>query len=456
MSAGRAPTSQRWTERRLKSYNSVMAWNSPTIRLLCSLRVVVLWGACWLSAVPVIAQAPERAAGSGGSLEPAVDADLERRIGTLIQQLGNREFVTREQATSRLIEIGLPALVPLRNNAQHVDREIRYRCERILEIVLESDRVRRLEALSSGRISPDELQLPGWGRFRKRFDDSEESRQLYAQMLDQEWVFLAAMFGADDEASQVGPRREGGSRLVVTGLGMGELLEERLQYLARVVRRDVTRGSIAAMLFAAIEAVDRHDGADAANVAVSMNAASISYLQSMCYAPTIANAMKDETGVLRRMVGQWVLQPASAGGGYQNLTIAIRYQLKEGLVVAERVLAQEGLSPYIKSQAIRSFAEIGDTSHRAYLEKLLDDTTTVAVANVNPKQALKTQTQIRDVALAAILFHQGQDLKEFGFPYARRSGSFYQTNSLGFASDEEREQVFRRWAEFRNRGEKGW
>ena len=125
----------------------------------------------------------------------AVDPLLQAEVKLLVDQLGHGEFARREVATNRLLEIGTLALGQLERGQQHVDREVRYRCERIVARVNLERRRRRLAAFLVYQDSAQEDELPGWSRFRQLVGDKAVTREMFAKMLSSEWDLLARLDG---------------------------------------------------------------------------------------------------------------------------------------------------------------------------------------------------------------------------------------------------------------------
>jgi HEAT repeat protein len=65
----------------------------------------------------------------------ALKPGLAEEIKTLIRQLGDDNFKTRENASQRLQELGRPAIPALREAARDPDAEVRQRATRIIEAV---------------------------------------------------------------------------------------------------------------------------------------------------------------------------------------------------------------------------------------------------------------------------------------------------------------------------------
>lgn len=60
------------------------------------------------------------------------------------------------------------------------------------------------------------------------------------------------------------------------------------------------------------------------------------------------------------------------------------------------------------------------------------------------------QTQIRDVALAAVLIMKKQDPKKFGFERIQQHHtSVLVTSTVGFENDEKRNKVIAKWKKFK-------
>jgi hypothetical protein len=348
--------------------------------------------------------------------EPPLSPDPSVRAARLVDLLGDEEFAARERAMSELIEIGWPAKAALRQGRQHADREIRYRCERILSMIDELDFHRRLTAFAAGR--DDQHGLPGWDRYRDAFGNDGEARALFVEMQKAEPEIM---------------------RAIEDGQGVAKAIEVRcahLQQLQRATRQPVSLGSLAAMLFAIGDQ----------EVELGMEAGSA--LGSFCYQSELQNAMNDpaKRRILGRLLGQWIKR-GDGWTAYQALTLAMRFDLQEGLIPAQKVLENPADQPYIRQNGILAIAKLGDERHVPLLEALLDDDSRCASQRVNDATY---ETQIRDVALAALLIMKQQDPEEFGFDrMIRNEMNVFITNTVGFQDDQQREAALAKWKDFR-------
>jgi hypothetical protein len=371
-----------------------------------------------LVCVALFAQSDLSAASLKDETATGGDEGIYNRAVALVQQLGAEHFAARERATSELIKMGLPGRKALEQGRGHADREIRYRCKRILSIVEELDFQRRLAGFAAGR-NGGEYDLPGWTRYRGLFGDDGDARKLFVEMQKAEAGLM--------EAIENGPE------------GVGKVVDVRcleLQQSQRVLRQSISLGSIASLLFAA--------GDDN----VHLNLQSESILSSLCHQSELRNAMLDTSKkkFVEKMLGAWIKR-GDGWTAYQSLSLAMQYDLKEGLVPAAKALENPGSQPYVRQNAILAIAKLGDDSHIALLESALDDKSRCATQRIKD---VTYQTQIRDVALAAVLIMKKQDPKKFGFDRIQQhSTNVLVTSTVGFENDEKRNKTFAKWKEFK-------
>jgi hypothetical protein len=364
----------------------------------------------------------------GAELNSAEDTQRDEatavyaEAAALARQLGDERFATRESATARLIQLGRSAKPALEEGRTDADREIRYRCARILSIIEELDFQRRLAAFAAGRTD-GESDLPGWKRYRSAYGDDAEARALFVEMQKSEPELMLAV--------------EEGLHAVTKTVDFRCI---QLQQSQRSGGQALNLGSIAALLFA----VDDEQ--------VTLNFQSVAALCSFCYQPTLANAIEDaaKRRMLRKMLGAWIKR-GDGWTGYQCLSLAMRYDLKEGLAPAVKVLQNAADQPYIRQNAILAVAKLGDESHLPLIEALLEDKSKCATQRMNN---VTFETQLRDVALAAMLVMKKLDPKEFGFDRLELNAtSIFVTSTVGFEHEDKRNLAFAKWNKFRS-GEK--
>ncbi len=337
----------------------------------------------------------------------------------LVEQLGAEEFSQRERATSRLIELGLVAKSAVEAGRTHPDREIRYRCERISQIVGELDFQRRLTAFLAGRS--DGSDLPAWRQFVDVCGDNGDSRSLFVEMQKAEARLL--------EAVQNGPQ------------GVARVAEARTAQLQNLQRRGgqvIDLGSIAAMLFAAIDAE------------VKLGLQTSFAVVNLCSQPTFVRAMAvpAQGKILRKLLSRWITN-SEGPVAQQSMFLAMRFEMKEGLIPATRILQNAGEQPFVRQTALITAAKLGDASHEGLFEAALTDASRLSSQRINNVQY---ETQLRDVALAALLLLKKQDPKQFGFDRIQLNDStLFNLGTVGFENEDQRKAAFDKYHEFQAR-----
>jgi hypothetical protein len=308
------------------------------------------------------------------------------------------------------------------------DREVRYRCRRIINSVQALDRQRRLDAFAAGVRSSDEDQLPGWVRYRQLLGDDRLARELFCEMLRAEWEFLAAI--------------EAGGPLAADALAARC---QELQNSQQMFGQTIELGSVAAMVFVA------------SNPEIDVADQTGSYLYAaLSSQPSFRTAIQSGTRkpIVRKLLGAWVRRVSGPWSAYHALMLSLQYDLEDGLVPAERIVRGDSAGPLhaqICQNAILVLAKLGDVSHIPLLEQRLTDATPCSTQRID--NAVTFETQVRDVALAAALHLSKQDVKKFGFDRAQLHPQLvFNPGTLGFnqeKDDASRQRAFAAWRAFR-------
>lgn len=369
-----------------------------------------------LLCLPIAAAEPQAA----GRLETSAES-----ASALVRQLGDKSHLRRQRAQRLLEQIGTPAkdaLLAARNDA---DAEIRFRVRQLLERVLDLDFERTLETFV---ISPEESGgdlLPGWPRYRELAGEEHAARRLFVEMQRAEREFLAAAEASPEAA--------------------GELLELRCQQLQQAMQPTdaddevLTLGDIAALLFVAGKP----------DVAISTQAAA--YVNNFSHQKPmqVAIGRGEYVEPLRALLGGWVGRRFEDNMvTYQNLHVALRYNLKQALDPAAEMAVRKDAPAHLRPYAILAVGKLGDKAQLPVLEPLLDDKTEFTL---HGRDNQEIHTQIRDVTLAVMVHLTGQKLRDYGFDhFALNPLLLFNPGSLGFSKPEVRDQAlakWRKWAE---------
>ena len=360
-----------------------------------------------------------------GSYQPTIRAadpqseQVSPHLLALVTALGDDKFSSRENATEELISAGISALPALQQGTRHSDREIRFRSYRIILLVRKNDFQRRLDSFSKEYDSDSEYDLPGWDEYRQLMGDEPEARSLFVHMQRSESELIAGVMSNKKSA--------------------GDLLTFRtmqIQNSMRTYRTQLTLGSVATMVFIA------------GDEDVSLGQQANSAINSFCYQASFQTAMQNSSTkpIVRKLLGAWIKR-GEDWTAYQGLSLAMRYNLKEGLVPAERILNNPVAQTHVMQYAILTVAKLGNKDYMSLLEKFLDDKTRVSTRRVDK---LTYETQMRDVALAGLVHLAEQDHKKFGFSQIQKHTTvLFSTSTLGFKDEKERQVALTKWKEFR-------
>lgn len=379
---------------------------------------VHFWAGCCLLFFPSVGACAE-----SPSAAESPSPEESQRISILIEQLGADDFAQREAAGEELVEVGLIAYRQVEESVKSPDPEIRYRAAKILTELLDADFERRLRVFVSGNDEGERFPVPGWKQFEKLFGDTKEWREFFVELQkgDRE------MF----QAIEAGPK--------ATQDLLGRRLDQ-FQMEQRFGRQQTIQlaPAVAMLVAGSIEGVQENQNAAHANL-----------LNSICYQQSVRDALtngpsKDQ---VRSVLGNWI-KSCEERAGYQAIMLAMQYDLKEGLVPAEKILNNEGTrQPYMSQFALLAVAKFGDVSYIPAVEKLLSDK---GICNRMQVNKVMKDTQVRDVALLTLAHLTKQDKKAFGFDRLQEAQPYmYNLGTMGIDGDAKRDEAFKKWEEVR-------
>lgn len=349
----------------------------------------------------------------------------EQQIQALVRQLGDKSFRARQRATQELTRIGVHAKQALLAALADPDAEIRFRARHILVSVLDSDFDLQLAAFAADVDGKQEHDLPGWTRFRELAGDDRAARLLFVEMQHAERGLLQSEESSPETVGDLLDTRT-------------QQLQQRMQDQDAAQRKQPSLASISALLLVAT------------NERVQVSTQAGSYLCNFAYQNTFQQAMLEQrrSRPLHKLLAKWVQRDfgADATVSYQTLMLALRYDLKEGVQPALAVVQGAAIQPHMRQYGILALAKLGGKDYIQALEPLLEDESACASRTVGDAQV---DTQIRDVALAALLHITGQDLATYGFADVQEIPMLlYNTATLGFADDETRQKALKHWTEW--------
>jgi hypothetical protein len=345
---------------------------------------------------------------------------LHQQAVQLVEQLGSDAFRYRQRAERELAAMGLPAKNALLEGLTSRDAEIRDRCRRLLVVVLEQDYQARVSAFAADTQGLHDHHLPGWERFRQLAGETAASRQLFVEMQRAESKLLELATADPDAASETLLQR----------------CEELQQFNSRQMDnegRSLSLGNIAAAFFV---------GSDPR---VPVNDRVASFLYNFSYQPVLQTAISGRVRgePLKRILGAWVDRTASSNHAYQGMVLSIQYDLREGLKPAVSMLKQVSSPPHFVQFAIVVVGRFGGKEHLPLLEALLENKSALVTQNVGGQQL---SCEVRDVALATLVYLTKQDHKAYGFNHLQKNSQMlFNANTVGFPNAEARAEAIRKW-----------
>jgi len=349
----------------------------------------------------------------------------------LVQQLGDDSYPVRVRAAQQLAELGLKASEALTAGLKHVDPQVRRHCRWILADVMEADFQQRLKAFQADTEDKEDHRMPGWERYRRTVGSDAEARKLFVEMVTAESGLL--------ESAAAGPA------------AAAEALSLRLQQFWRAMTtgdhrgpRMPSLGTSAAMLFVASDP----------QLDAQENLNEYSYLINAIQQQEFNKALTQ--GPLqvsaRRLLAQWIARPAHENILYNKLNLALQYDLKEGLEVALRLARnRQAAIPHYRVQAIGAIGRWGGKDYAAVLEALMDDKSEIFRGQIGNNKEMTVQ--MRDVALAWLVYLTGQEHAAYGMEQAKndfenlRKNPKYMPNfpNLGFGQESARDEALKKW-----------
>ena len=340
----------------------------------------------------------------------------------LVQQLGDESFVRRERATQALSESGVAARRSLLAGIQGTQPEIRWRCARLWKAVQDLDFQERANAFLNELDANNSHEFPGWARYRAVLGSSRDARELFLAMQQADPVLWAEL---DGEAAP--------------SQALFSYRAAQLQMLLRdpAQRNGIASGSAATILFLAVE--NRQNTPPGATATVN----------AMLELSLVQDMLKQYPS-FRELWVMWRATIIDDRPVYERLMTALRNNLKDEAQDAARTLLTAQDVPAIQKQyALLALANSKSPVDLGLIQKHLADPSPI---DTYFTRGVVIKSQLRDVALAALILGVGKDPKEFGFAYLRQdANTIYSPSTLGFRDSAERDAALEKWLAYASR-----
>ena len=371
-----------------------------------------------------------------GTVNPTLAEDVDSdniAVASLIKNLSATKFVVRQRAMNQLIAFGEDAIPGLNAAIRDGNRKTRFRAGRVLDAVEQNVFQQKLEQFIKAGVGDVNIKLPGWSSFCSKITETAEARRVFAQISRAEPRLCRSIeHGSVDIGKEIDRRC---AEIQVT-------LQER--------RMDtIPLGSVTGLLFAA--------GIDD----VKMNRYSVKTIFGLCNQAIFANQLRvrNSTGsytyptnananILRQLFAGCLMH-CESWDAQMAFSLAMSLNIPQCLPRAQQLVRDKQSPCHVLQTVMIAISMFGTKADIALLELRIDDKSFCGVTQrINNVQY---QTQLRDVAIAAMLILAKEDPKQYGFPrisvYA--NGQFSQSH-VGFADDETRGKTRAKWDAFRN------
>ena len=318
--------------------------------------------------------------------------------------LGSADFATRERAASELAAVGDAVLPRLGQVAkEHADPEVRMRAGEIVKQLTRDDMKVRIEEFLAGK----DVNFKGWTWMQAVMGDSPSVRELFVEMLASYPELLAAMEGT---------------------------VRDRALELEKVV------AAIEYKIFGKMEFPDRADALSlllpTVDPRVPLEGGYEDVLIAVLQKPAVSKLHRDPrlSMPFQRLLGRW-LPRSSLRNREELLFYGLSWKIPQTHALALRTL-QDSLQTEALVYAFQAIALYGDKSDAASLAPFIDDAR--PAAELGFANGDRQQTQLGDVAMAAIARLHDIPLKNLGFARESVDDRFaFVPDDLGFPVDDD-------------------
>jgi len=359
------------------------------------------------------------------------DSD-EVSVAALIKDLSAPKFVVRQRAMNRLVAIGADAIPGLNAAISDGNRETRFRAGRVLDAVEQNVFQQKLEQFIKAGVGDKNVNLPSWKAFCEKIPETAESRRVFAQISRAEPRLCRSIeHGAAFAAKEIDRR--------CAAIQVAQQ-ENRMSTIAL--------GTITALLFAA--------GMDD----VKMNRYSVKIIFGLCNQATFSGQLRvrSNTGIytypsnananIMRELFAGCLMHCESWDAQMAFSLAMNLNIPQCLPRALELVRDKQTPCHVVQTVMIAISMFGGQDDIPVLELRIADKSFCGVTQrINNVQY---QTQLRDVAIAAMLILAKEDPKLYGFPRIQvyTSGQFSYSR-VGFADEESRDKTRAKWDTFR-------
>ncbi len=347
------------------------------------------------------------------------------KLAALVQRLGDDSFEAREAAYGQLEKMGKVAQPALEEAVKSTDPEVKNRAKRLLEHLNRTEVEIALDAYLANKDASLILKLPSWERYKKIIGEDEAARNTFVEMHTTEGNLLAALDHDPKKFEDVFNMRVQQIQQSLYGRwGPGE---------------SIPMSQVIALLFVATDA------------RAKVNINSFYMMTNLFYQQNIQQGFKANAGA-RKLLVQFFETRTDQNTMPQAIQIAMQLEMKEMAPTALKMATNKNATAWTRGTALIAVGKLGTKDNMKDIEDLLKDTTNLGTMQFNPGngQVIRVTTEMRDVALAAMILLSGQDIDSYDFPYLKAvkiNKQYLAYNYFGFSDDTQRQAAIKKFKE---------
>ncbi len=335
---------------------------------------------------------------------PALSEAMSEKVSIWLEELGSKEFATRERAATRLTELGAAALPDLRRATRDTsDPEVQLRTEQIIKHLTQGDLETRIESFLAG----EEVRFEGWRVAQSLLGDSIGIRELFVELMRSHPNVATSLEGTPRDRA----------------LAMNEAVTS-IQNSMFIERKFPTRADAFALLLPSIDPN------------VPLDAAFDSILLAILRKEAASKIRRDAqlSGPFLSLLGRWIPRSTLANRD-DVLLFGMSWDIEATLTLAMQTLT-EATQAETLAFALQAIARFGEKEHIAIVLPMMDDTRPSSERGYARGELV--HTQLGDVAMATIAVLQGIPLGDVGFKSAELHPVYgFILSDLGFPVDDE-------------------
>lgn len=338
-----------------------------------------------------------------------------RQVDEWIQQFGDESYDVREKASGQLSALGLTVKPELLAGMRSTDPEIRWRCARLWEAVRETDFQLRAKAFLNDPDGNFDHEFPDWDRYRKLFGTSRVARQTFLSLQKEEPM----LWEESANAAAASPRR----------------FLERCRQLRSALgdqqaRTKISGATAMTVLFMAI----RYE--------TLVSEEDRQLMKELWEQSAVVDLVKSDAswGALR---SKWLRLAGDDRPPFERMVDGLRDGGAAVVPIARELLRNQATPASQKQVALLALAKYRSPEDDLLVQEYLDDASPI---DTYFSRGVVIKSQLRDIALAALIVRAGKDPADFGFKFVRRDDrTLFYPSTLGFIDDDERHAALEKW-----------